>query len=201
MFGQLPARRTTPKPNSTGIPVFVYGTLMSGQPNHWLMEGLLERSHAVLMCERATCSGVMIANIGRLPAAYLGGYGGPSLTYGELYCVTADGIGVIDQLEGHPHFYSRTQVHIGTEDAMHLGYVYLGPSRSGLAGDDNPIGHLAGSVQDGILVCDWRVKQNSDVPVFLRKVGSRVHARVDLPEAEAALDEALIDIEGDIRDY
>ena len=82
-------------------PVFVYGTLLSGEANHRLIE------HASFLGEALTLPDFELADLGPYPALVLGG---ATAVRGELYAVTPALLRVIDRLEGHPGFYRRVSI-------------------------------------------------------------------------------------------
>ncbi len=89
-------------------PVFVYGTLLSGEVNHRLIE------HARFLGEALTPPEFELADLGPYPALVPGGV---TAVRGELYALTPALLRVIDRLEGHPDFYRR--VSIAVADGRH----------------------------------------------------------------------------------
>jgi len=83
--------------------VFVYGTLMKGEPNHRLL------SASTFMCQAFTATGFTMIDLGAFPAILAGG---TSTITGELYEVTKETLAQLDRLEGHPHFYERTPIRL-----------------------------------------------------------------------------------------
>lgn len=79
--------------------VFVYGTLLSGQPNHRLLESSekLEDVTVELAAE--------MVSLGAYPA--LVSTVETHNIKGEVYEVSADCLQALDYLEGHPTFYQR----------------------------------------------------------------------------------------------
>lgn len=96
--------------------IFVYGTLLSGEPNNPVLEGLKFDTGFI-------ASYVMTGKDHSFPFVTYG----PGVVHGEVYYdVPADVLEDLDWIEGHPHFYRRedVQVHLqssGTVDAQ----VYL----------------------------------------------------------------------------
>ena len=83
--------------------VFVYGTLLSGEPNHPVLAA------AVLVGEARTGHEFELVSLGAFPAMVPGG--GTSVT-GEVYEVDSTTLGALDRLEGHPRFYRRSTVRL-----------------------------------------------------------------------------------------
>ena len=81
-------------------PVFVYGTLKAGQPNHhWLAEAdFLGRRRLI---------GGHLHDLGPYPMAVLA-EGSQAVLHGELYELNADGLNRLDRLEGYPADYDRS---------------------------------------------------------------------------------------------
>lgn len=88
--------------------VFVYGTLLRGEPNNDALRT------ATFLCEARTKSAhFAMANLGAFPAVYR-----PRITkdvlvgvvIGELFSVDRETLELLDQIEGHPGFYSRELV-------------------------------------------------------------------------------------------
>ena len=78
--------------------VFVYGTLLSGEPN----SGLLDPDDFV--GESLTEPSFKLVSLGAFPALVVGG---STAVQGELYEVGPWTLKALDRLEGHPHFYCR----------------------------------------------------------------------------------------------
>jgi gamma-glutamylaminecyclotransferase len=83
--------------------VFVYGTLLRGQPNHHFMKEC--RFVTAALTEPA----FELVDLGPCPAMVLGGTKSIS---GEVYAVGREALEALDCLEGHPHFYRRTSVRL-----------------------------------------------------------------------------------------
>jgi gamma-glutamylcyclotransferase (GGCT)/AIG2-like uncharacterized protein YtfP len=105
------------------IALFVYGTLMRGQPNHHWLAG------ARFGGERRL-AGVRLYNLGPFPMAVPAGEEQPHdhfyRVYGELWWVDAACLERLDGLEGHPRLYERRQLAL---DHGQLAWVYLGRPR------------------------------------------------------------------------
>ena len=83
--------------------VFVYGTLLSGEPNHRLLTA------ASLVGEARTEPAFDLVSLGAFPAMVAGGRTAVS---GEVYEVDAGTLAELDRLEGHPRFYQRQRIRL-----------------------------------------------------------------------------------------
>lgn len=81
--------------------VFVYGSLLQGESNH---QHLI---HARFIGPARTEPGFELVDLGSYPAMIRSG---SSTVEGELYEVDTDTLVLLDLLEGHPHYYERTEV-------------------------------------------------------------------------------------------
>lgn len=81
--------------------VFVYGSLLRGQPNH----RLLERS--VLVGAASTEPRFQLHDLGAFPGMVADG---AQAVLGEVYEVDRATLAELDQLEGHPRWYRRTPI-------------------------------------------------------------------------------------------
>src|SRR5512133_2641098 len=79
-------------------PVFVYGTLLSGEPNHRLL------SRAKRLGEVKTLPLFELRSLGAFPGLIALGN---TAVLGELYEVDVETLRSLDALEGHPSFYRR----------------------------------------------------------------------------------------------
>ena len=95
------------------IRVFVYGTLLRGQPNHRLLKG------AVFIGDARTEARFELVDLGPFPAMTGGGV---TRVVGELYVVDASTLSALDRLEGHPRFYRRQRIRVENAGAA---YAYL----------------------------------------------------------------------------
>ncbi|MEQ9073259.1 MAG: gamma-glutamylcyclotransferase [Sandaracinaceae bacterium] len=84
-------------------PVFVYGTLRSGEANHYLLRGLDPVATA------RTEPRFRLAHLGGFPAMVSGG---STRVAGEVYEVDGGTLERLDRLEGHPRFYRRRPVRL-----------------------------------------------------------------------------------------
>lgn len=81
--------------------VFVYGSLLSGEPNHRAL------ARAVLVGTATTAPSFELYDLGAFPGLVSGGH---QAIEGEVYLVDATGVARLDRLEGHPTFYRRTEI-------------------------------------------------------------------------------------------
>jgi len=83
--------------------VFVYGTLLRGEPNH----GLLARAKWVGIAR--TRAEFHLVDLGEFPAMIADG---KTAISGEVYETDEATLQRLDRLEGHPHFYLRTTIRL-----------------------------------------------------------------------------------------
>ena len=81
--------------------VFVYGSLLAGEPNHGVLAG------AELVGPALTAPAFELFDLGAYPALVAGG---TRAVAGEVYLVDAAVLRRLDALEGHPGFYRRTRI-------------------------------------------------------------------------------------------
>ena len=95
------------------VQVFVYGTLLAGEPNHRLLAG------AELIGEFETEPRFDLISMGVFPAMVVGG---ETAVKGEVYEVDEQTLAMLDRLEGHPRFYRRQPIRLvdGREVIMYL---------------------------------------------------------------------------------
>lgn len=108
-----PVRHATPCAR-----LFVYGTLLSGEPNHGLL------APATFVRDVQTEAAYELRDLGAFPALVRRGVG---MVSGELYDVDAPTLATLDRLEGHPRFYRRTRVVL--EDGVYAEAYVLGLAR------------------------------------------------------------------------
>ena len=82
------------------VRVFVYGTLLAGEPNHRVLAG------ARLVAEGRTQPAFELRDLGPFPGLV---HGGGHAVVGEVYEVDDATLAALDRLEGHPRFYKRTR--------------------------------------------------------------------------------------------
>ncbi len=81
--------------------VFVYGSLLSGEPNHRVL------SRARRVGEARTAARFALHDLGAYPAMI---DGGAHAIAGEVYDVDPKTLARLDVLEGHPRYYRRTAI-------------------------------------------------------------------------------------------
>lgn len=81
--------------------VFVYGTLLAGQPNHHVLAG------ARFLGPARTLPAFELVSLGPYPALVPGG---ATAVVGEVYEVTDAGLARLDWLEGYPDLYDRQAI-------------------------------------------------------------------------------------------
>jgi len=96
--------------------LFVYGSLLKGQPNHPLIVA------APLVRPARSARGFRLVSLGGFPGMIAEGDGD---VLGEVYDVGQRMLASLDRLEGHPRFYCRTE--IALEDGS-LVEAYLLPT-------------------------------------------------------------------------
>jgi gamma-glutamylcyclotransferase (GGCT)/AIG2-like uncharacterized protein YtfP len=108
--------------------VFVYGTLKRGLYNHyWIQDGsYLGRRRLI---------GARLHNLGRFPMALL--TESDAVIHGELYRVSEAGLRHLDQLEGYPSFYDRTEVRLSDGSTA---WIYHGTSQQVAPHPEVPLG-------------------------------------------------------------
>jgi len=93
--------------------IFVYGTLLAGEPNH----RLLTKSELVGPARTKGVFGML--DLGGYPGAVVGT---ETKIVGEVYLVDDDTLFQLDRLEGHPRLYRRTPIELedGGEAEMYI---------------------------------------------------------------------------------
>lgn len=127
--------------------LFVYGTLMRGEPRHHI----LEEHGAVMYSEAYTSKGYSLFDAGHYPMLVAGyNIGAPSV-YGELYKVSNDLLEYLDQIEGVPYLYERCEIVVNTMVERFLADTYsVSPLKPFL--NELPI----------IKANDWRLRDHPD---------------------------------------
>jgi gamma-glutamylaminecyclotransferase len=85
------------------VNVFVYGTLLSGEPNHARLRG------ARLVAATRTEPRYTLVSLGPYPALI---EGGTTSVTGEVYDVDVELLSALDRFEGVPGLYRRTAIHL-----------------------------------------------------------------------------------------
>lgn len=92
--------------------VFVYGTLLRGEPNHYILE------HACFVREARTPAVFTLRDMGAFPALLADG---STAVLGEVYDVDAATLARLDRLEGHPRLYRRTPIALSRRPPVSVG--------------------------------------------------------------------------------
>jgi gamma-glutamylaminecyclotransferase len=98
--------------------VFVYGTLLAGEPN----SRLLARSQR--LGDARTGEGFALFDLGAFPGMVRARAGVGSVI-GELYEVDDETLEALDRLEGHPSFYRRTAITLAPPRDAEPVWTYL----------------------------------------------------------------------------
>ena len=91
------------RPRSEHIELFVYGTLMAGQVNHGVLEG------AEFLRVAHTAPRHALHDLGEYPAM---ADAGEVAVQGEVYRVSLERLGQVDEFEDHPNLFCRTPVEL-----------------------------------------------------------------------------------------
>jgi gamma-glutamylaminecyclotransferase len=94
------APRTEKRPTTT-TRLFVYGTLMRGESNHGHLAG------ATFAGAARTRAEFTLVSLGAFPGIRAGG--AVSIA-GEVYDIDDRTLRHLDEFEGHPHFYRRSEI-------------------------------------------------------------------------------------------
>lgn len=108
--------------------VFVYGTLLSGEPNHAVL------GHAPCLGCARTSARYTLVDMGDYPALV---DGGASSIVGELYDLDSATLEMVDEYEDAPSFYRRSEVVL--EDGRSV-LAYLLPPKLALGSPPIPSG-------------------------------------------------------------
>lgn len=101
---------------SVPVRVFVYGTLLSGEANHYLL------ATATKLAEARTHAAFELYDLGSFPGLVAGG---TTAIVGEIYEVDAPTLAALDRLEDHPVFYQRTEIVLDGGEEV---WTYILPS-------------------------------------------------------------------------
>ena len=83
------------------IKIFTYGTLLSAEPNHYVLRG------SRCIGAARTPPRFKLVDVGTYPGMLAGGN---TSVVGELYEVTEAVLAALDRLEGHPRYYLRAPI-------------------------------------------------------------------------------------------
>lgn len=103
MNGRSCAIKERSMSSSATVMVFVYGTLLRGEPNHDFL------APARLVRGARTEPSFELVSLGPFPAMVPGG---EAAVVGEVYEVDAETLAALDRLEGHPDFYRREWIRL-----------------------------------------------------------------------------------------
>lgn len=96
--------------------VFVYGTLKTNQPNHYLLEDS-ENGSAKLVCHGKTSELFPLIIATRYNSPYV--LKAPGIGHqinGEIYSIDEKMLQILDKLEDHPNLFERQQTQIRADD-------------------------------------------------------------------------------------
>lgn len=96
--------------------VFVYGSLLRGEPNHRLLAA------ARFIGPAHTRPVFALHDLGAFPGVVSNG---TTAIAGEIYEVDGPTLERLDRLEGHPHLYRREVVELVADDGVELAYIYV----------------------------------------------------------------------------
>ena len=96
--------------------VFVYGTLLAGEPNSRLL------ARAQRIGDARTEEGFALFDLGAFPGMVRAREGS---VVGEVYEVDRETLGALDRLEGHPDFYRRTEITLAPPMDAEPVWTYL----------------------------------------------------------------------------
>jgi len=83
--------------------IFVYGTLRTGEPNHYMLD------HITPLRLTRTAPAYTLVSLGAFPAML---EGGTTAVVGEVYEVDEMTLVALDRLESHPRFYERKAIRL-----------------------------------------------------------------------------------------
>lgn len=86
--------------------IFVYGTLLAGEPNHQLL------ARSELLGPAQTKGEFVMLDLGGFPGVIVGT---ETKIVGEVYLVDDETLCHLDRLEGHPRVYRRTPIELEDE--------------------------------------------------------------------------------------
>lgn len=102
----VPGAQPSDDDNGPKTLVFVYGTLLTGEPNHRFL------THARYVAP-AVAPGYALYSLGPYPAMAAGD--ADAFAVGEVWEVGPVTLAALDRLEGHPHHYQRTPITVVAE--------------------------------------------------------------------------------------
>ncbi len=129
--------------NGAAMRLFVYGSLMRGEPNHRLLD------RARFLGPATTAPRFELADLGPYPALV---GGGETAVAGELYAVGPQTLARLDRFEHHPFFYRRATIPLA-DGSPAEAYLMPSPAVAGY-----PV----------IASGDWRRRAQSGAPSIER---------------------------------
>ena len=105
MSARTSHRGAPPREPEARMLIFVYGTLLAGEPNHRYL------ARARLVAEGVTRPAFTLYDLGAFPGLVRGG---SHAVPGEVYEVDEPTLAATDRLEGHPDFYCRSTIALTT---------------------------------------------------------------------------------------
>ncbi|NUM46989.1 MAG: gamma-glutamylcyclotransferase [Anaerolineales bacterium] len=105
--------------------LFVYGTLRPPQSDTHPDDSryYIRVSPYIQNITPARLSNAVLYDLGTYPGARPG----PGLVNGELLTVAPAALDILDQHEGHPHFFYRERVHVETAQGIVEAWIYYAP--------------------------------------------------------------------------
>jgi gamma-glutamylaminecyclotransferase len=106
--------------------LFVYGSLRRGLPNHFLLEKSIYMG-TYSTVDKYHMIGQVSKSFPYVVAETEFADTNPTHIIGELYDIEADVLKDLDELEGHPDFYTRCTIQVSDQAATHTysAYVYI----------------------------------------------------------------------------
>lgn len=116
---------------ATRARVFVYGSLKQGEINHDVMS---RANGTFLTAATVRREDLTFVDFGHYPGVVQHADKGGQSTeiHGEIYEVPAEGLGILDVLEGHPSYYCRNKFSISADDgSAYRAWMYVLPPGEG----------------------------------------------------------------------
>lgn len=109
----MESRLSSPFPPVCAARLFVYGSLLRGEPNHTFLE------RARYLGDARTAPEFELVDLGDYPAMVRGG---ATAIVGEVYELDPQTLRVVDELEDHPEYFRRSLVRLedGTQIESYL---------------------------------------------------------------------------------
>jgi len=97
------------------VPIFVYGTLKRGQPNHYLIQQISNGRHYFLGTALTVRPWPMVISPPNYAPCILDYPDHGEIIHGELYYVDVRKLDDLDRLEQHPDYYTREGITVTLE--------------------------------------------------------------------------------------